>query len=237
MSNSSLYSCLDDRLFQSQVTAEFWSNPDESTEAYTTAVFTLIFLVIGLPSNIIIIASIIWLRLFKEPAHILLLNLAISDLLYCVLVMPFTIIAGITGEYTLGNNNYTRCKICQTSAVVLIALSLSSLHVLAILSLDRCLFMKLSLHYEIYVTVRRTTAAVVSLWVLCILLVLPPLFEFGDVRYAFPAATCTPRFECGTHSTRNIHFVAVGNLTAHCCNVDNQCVVDLHHSKTPCENL
>lgn len=211
MENSSfqglpLYSCLDEMLLRNQVTTEFWSDAEQTTEALTSATFTLIFFLISTPSNILIIVSIIWQRLYKEPTHLLLLNLAISDLLFSILVMPFTIVAGVAGEYIFGSSDYTRCKMCQTG-VIISALIIFSLHILAVISLDRCLFIQLSFRYEMYVTVNRTVAVVTFLWVLSVLLALPPLFGLGDMDYTYGVSTCTPRFQYSTAITKNIYYI------------------------------
>ena len=203
---SYLYSCFDGHLSRNEVTSRFWTNQEHTTAALVHAVLTLVFFMVALPSNLLIILSMVWQRLYKEPTHILLLNLAISDLLLCVLVMPFTIAAGLAGEYIFGGSDYTRCRVCQMGVIFTI-LTVFSVHVLAMISLDRCLFIKLSFRYEAHVTMKRTVGVVATLWLLSILFSLPPLFGFGDIDYTFPISTCTPRFEYSTTLTKNIYYI------------------------------
>lgn len=199
------YSCLDATLHRNQVTTEFWRDT-EQVSVLTNAIFVLGFFLIGLPSNMLIIVSVVRLKLYREPTHFLLLNLAISDLLLCVLVMPFTITAGFAGECIFGNSDYTRCKVCQAS-VILSALTLFSLHILSVISVDRFLFIKFPLRYDNYVTVRRMTVVVILTWVLASLLSIPPLFGLGDMDYTRSISTCTPRFQYRTNLTRNIYYM------------------------------
>lgn len=200
------YSCLDATLYRNQVTTEFWRDTEQQASVLTNAIFVLVFFLIGLPSNILIIVSIVRLKLYREPTHVLLLNLAISDLLLCLLVMPFTITAGLAGEYIFGNSDYTRCKVCQT-AVILSALTIFSVHILSAISVDRFLFIKVPLRYDSYVTVSRVVVVVIIMWVLGILLSIPPLFGLGDMDYTRSISTCTPRFQYKTNLTKNIYYM------------------------------
>ena len=74
------------------------------------AVFQLIFLVVGIPSNILVIAAILKNKLLSHPTHLLLLNLAVSDILVCVLVMPFNIVTALAGRFIIGSSDYVRCQ-------------------------------------------------------------------------------------------------------------------------------
>ena len=202
------YSCLDATLHRNEVTIEYWRDSELQLAALVNAVFVLVFFLVGLPSNLLIITSIVRQKLYQEPTHILLLNLAISDLLLCVLVMPFTITAGFAGEFIFGGSDYTRCRVYQMS-VILVALTLFSIHILSVLSVDRFLFIKTPLQYANYVTVRRTLVAVVLVWALAVILSMPPLFGFGDIDYTISIATCTPRFQHRTSITKNIYYMVM----------------------------
>ena len=65
------------------------------------AVFQFFFLVVGIPSNILVIAAILKNKLLSQPTHLLLLNLAVSDLLVYVLVMPFNIVTALAGRFII----------------------------------------------------------------------------------------------------------------------------------------
>lgn len=197
------YSCYEGRLDDVSITSDFWSIPELNRHsALSTAVFTLAFMTVGLPSNLLIIAGILWQRLYKEPPHILLLNLAIADLLVCVLVMPFTVISGFAGRFVVGDSDSTKCKWCATG-VVFVALCLLSLHTLALLSVDRFIFVKFSMRYHQIVTARKVVCCVLLVWVFCIAISLCPFGGFGDVYFSFSISTCTIRFET---VTKNVHY-------------------------------
>lgn len=204
-------SCLDPTL----PSADFWeSSQDEQIAPLVNAIFVAIFLIIGLPSNLLIISSILRKKLYREPTHILLLNLAVSDLFLCILVMPFIIIAGIAREFIFGSSDFIRCKVCQATSVVISALTIFSVHILSVISLDRFLFIKMSLHYDKYITAGRTIALVALVWTLSIALSFPPLFGLGDIDYTKGISTCTPRFQYSTHLTKNIYYIVMLVLEA-----------------------
>lgn len=203
---SSTYSCYDGKLSNLSITPEFWDIPERNRPAVlSTAVFTLVFIIVGLPSNLLIILSILWQHLYKEPTYILFLNLAITDLLVCILVMPFTVMSGFVGSYILGDSDGSRCKWCMT-AVIFVTLSLVSLHTLALMSLDRFIFIKLPMKYHRVVTVRKSVCCVMVLWVLCISVSLCPVLGFGDVSFGLSIASCTITLKEATRVTSNVHY-------------------------------
>lgn len=68
------YSCLNKNLSHYLVTPEYWIvSPRLKPLGVATGSIMVIFFVIGLPSNILIIGSILSQKLFKQLTHILLL--------------------------------------------------------------------------------------------------------------------------------------------------------------------
>ena len=189
------FSCSDANLSRNSVNEEYWENStlsdDFSANSTATAVIMLIFLLVGLPANTIIIISIIYQRLYKETTHILLLNLAISDLLFCLLVMPFVmiIVAGFAGGYIFGDSDYVRCQVCKSS-LTFTALTLFSVYILGLMSIDRFIFIKFPLRYNRYVTVCRVIFVVIILWLLSILVAILPLFGIGDINFSNALSAC-----------------------------------------------
>ena len=70
----------------------------EKEIGYMNAAVALLFMIIGIPWNGLVIAVILRKKMFSRPSGMLLLNLAIADLLLCLLHMPIAVIAGI-GSY------------------------------------------------------------------------------------------------------------------------------------------
>lgn len=207
MNESTYYSCLDRNLSQDWVTPEYWTVRSQLKPlGVATGTTMLIFFVIGLPSNILIIISIMLQKLYRQPTYTLLLSLACADLLMCLLVIPLISIAGFAGEFVLGYSDHTRCKVCQTG-VSLVALVVFSLHILGLISLDRFVFVKYPLRYSKIVTQKAVLAAIIGISILSITLAVLPLFGFGDIYFDHTTFSCSPRFDYKTEVTKNIHYL------------------------------
>ncbi len=210
------YSCADGSgLSSNSLTIEYWdsSNEEDKIPALVTAAITLCFMLVGLPSNLVIIVAILWKHLYRQPTYILLLNLAIVDFLLCLLVMPFSIISGFVGEYIFGSNDKERCIFCQMS-LIFSAFELITISILALMSLDRLVYIKYPLNYHRIVTTCRSHIATSIIWVFSLLFSTLPTFGFGDVFYNPTVSYCLLRYTGRTDLLPNIYYpvllVAVG---------------------------
>ena len=208
MENTSIYSCHDNELSRNSVTPEYWNVNHIGTSV--SAVISLLFFVIGVPSNLVIIVSILQQKLYQTPTYILLLNLAVSDFLICLLVMPPITVAGFAGGYIFGDSDYVRCQVCQMG-LIWIALIMIAVYLLFFLSVDRFIFIKFALHHSRYVTMQRVIVVVISAWVLAISLALIPLSGFGEVKYSHPVSACTLTY---VRRPENMYYaiILVGHL-------------------------
>lgn len=203
------YSCADGlALSTNSVTVEYWSTLDPAFRAtsFTSAIFTLFFLVVGLPSNLLIMVSILQQKLYTEPTYILLLNLSLVDFLMCLLVMPLTVVSGILGEYPYGSSDLVRCQWCKFG-ITFTMFGTMSLHILSLLSLDRFIFIKYPFKYYKIVTTMNVTVILVCLWAYVFVLSILPLFGFGDMVYQRSIATCTIRFYGETKLSQNVNYI------------------------------
>ena len=212
--NNSTLSCLDRDLSHYFVTIDYWQvSPALTSLGIVTGSFLLLFILLALPSNLLIILCILLKKLYKQPTYLLLLSLSISDLLMCVIVMPLIVVSGLAGEFVLGHSDWVRCKVCQTG-VCLIASTLSSLHLLALISVDRFIFIKYPLRYNSIVTPGKTMALVLTVCGLSCCLAVLPLFGFGDIHFDHETFSCSPRFDHHTDVTLNIHYMILVILEA-----------------------
>lgn len=207
MSNN--YSCLDNNLSKSLVTTEYWSvSPELRPLGIVTGTVMLLFFLLGLPCNTVIIVSITLQKLYKQPTYILLLCLAVSDLSMCLFVMPLILTSGIAGGFVLGESDYARCKVCQTG-VAHVASIIFSLNILALISLDRFLFIKYPLRYAKIVTPKKVMVCIVSVWVLTGFISILPLFGIGDISFDHKTFSCAPRLESETEIAKNIYYAVI----------------------------
>ena len=188
------------------MTTEYWKR-DQFKElndiTLATGIVLTIFLVLGAPWNLFVIVGTLYKRLYKQPTHILLLSLAFSNLLLCLLVMPFGIVAGFAREFVFGDSDYIRCQFCQLSGVLLTLFVESSFHILTLVSLDRFIYIKMAIKYYKIVTIKRVCVVIGSIWLLCLLLATPPLYQFGKIEYVF---SCSVALHGETQLTKNINY-------------------------------
>ena len=177
------------------LSTEIWTVDDVYDRiALGVVIVLIIFMLIGVPWNLIVIATVLKKRLFLQPAILLLLNLAITNFLLCLVVMPLNVIPAIAHEFIFGDTDYVRCLLCQVTGVAINFLLLMSVYNVALLSLDRFLYIKKPLKYEEVVTVKRVVVVLVACWVLFMLFSLLPVFGLGEFSLGSVVSTCTVNF-------------------------------------------
>jgi len=206
--SDSSYSCYDGSgMSRNAVTAELWESEDTSSRvtALVSASVSLLFILVGVPGNLLIVGSILRQKLYKEPTYVLLLNLAIVDCLMCLTVMPFTVVSGFAGGWIFGGTDYIRCKVCQLG-IFLPLLGSLSMHLRAFLSLDRFVFIRFALKYHKLATGKRYTVLCIALWLFCSILVTPPLAGVGDLEFFVPVSACILKFTGRTRVAWNMLY-------------------------------
>ena len=172
----------------SSVTSEVWIVEDR-TSGLVIAVFLLLFLVIGLPWNLLVVFTIVKQKLYTQPTIILLLNLVITDLILLVFHLPLLMVTGFYGEYILGGSDKIRCSVCKTG-ITIVLFSFNSIFTISLMSLDRFLFIYKPLHYERYITKWRTVVAIAVAGLIAAVLSTPPLFGFGEIIFFRNSIIC-----------------------------------------------
>ena len=146
---------------------------------------SLLFIV-GVTWNFALILIIFKKRLYHNPSVLLLLNIVSTDLMLCLLVMPFSIISGFAGEYIFGNSDYARCQVCKFNFIVIL-LIIEGILTLLLSTIDRLIYLKKPLRYHSLITTKRIIIAIPITWIGGLILSLPPLFEFGMIGYEIKA--------------------------------------------------
>lgn len=174
-----------------------------------SASFIILLFFIGLPWNALVVAIIIKKKLFKRPSIMLMLNLAVINFLVCLLVMPPPIVLGILAEPSLHlADSEAVAEVCLTG-VLLALLPAASIYTVAMMSVDRVIYLKQPLQYEEIVTPWRMFFAIVLLWVSCTGISIPPLFGYGVVKYSPDIATCTILASSSSDSSAFRYFILV----------------------------
>lgn len=145
---------------------------------------TLIVLMLGgLSLNGLVIAGILFKKLYSQSIFLLLFNLAIADLCICLFSISFNVLVGFTG-LKFGISDSVRCRVCKFAAMFAM-LQFQSSFTITLLSLERFVFLKF-LRNDMLFTARTTLLMLAGVWVLSVALILPPLFGYGDVIFFVP---------------------------------------------------
>ena len=85
-------------------------------------------------------------------------------------------------------------EVCQT-AVFLILLPIVSIHTVALLAIDRLIYLKKPMKYQVIVTPRRMLGVIIVVWVLCTGLSIPSLALKTLFHHAVEMQGCVPSFD------------------------------------------
>lgn len=130
--------------------------------------------IVGTIWNLIVLATILLRRMFKDATYILIMNLVISDLLLCGLVLPLNIQSSLSYEFSLGQSDYARCRSCQTIGTLLVIFISVSYFTLALLACDRLFFIKWPFKYSHYVSVKLVSVLIAIVWIMSVILAVLP---------------------------------------------------------------
>ena len=145
---------------------------------------------IGFTWNLLMIAAIFKFKLHKNPTYMFLLNLVVSDFLWCILVVLIDAIAEGSEEFIFGQSDYQRCYFCRAENVVIYSLTNVSIASLALISLDRLVYLQWPLRYKHIVTSRNVLVALTVSWILSVLCASPLLLNLGGEVRIFDNVYC-----------------------------------------------
>ena len=135
------FTCFNRELSHSNITDEVWMIKSEGSlhenSVLAVAIFQLVFMLLSVPWNFAILASIILMKLYKDASYLLLMNLVAADFLVCVLVLPFNIASGFAREFSIGSSDHSRCQACHSVVVLMLLLILVSLFTMSLMAVDR----------------------------------------------------------------------------------------------------
>ena len=170
-----------------------------------------LYFVLSFVWNTFIVATFLRKRkLLREPANILLLNLAIADLMVAATQMLFSTLTTSAQEFIFGSSDVIRCGMCDFVGVFFMLLYGVSMHTLAALSFERFLLLYKPFNYKKIMSQQKVIALVVGIWGIAICLAVPPVIGFGQIEFNFGFGSCIPRFGGTNFDTglNNFYYVA-----------------------------
>uniref|UniRef100_A0A3Q3WDH7 G-protein coupled receptors family 1 profile domain-containing protein n=1 Tax=Mola mola TaxID=94237 RepID=A0A3Q3WDH7_MOLML len=134
--------------------------------------------------NILVIVIVAATKTLHSVTSVLIMNLAISDLLVGVGVMPFVALSVMNRNWVDCTDlclyvGYTSSVYCTVSVLTLAAIALDRYH-----SIMDCL------RYSSRCTLRRACAVVLWIWLQALATSCPPLLGWGSISYVVPMYSC-----------------------------------------------
>lgn len=124
---------------------------------------------IAIVGNILVVAAVFTDRRLKRYSNFFIVSLAIADLLVAVGVMTFAIANDVQGVWYFGP---VFCKIWVSADVMCCTASILNL---CVISLDRYIHIKDPLHYDAWMTARKTYLFIAVVWVLSLVISFLPI--------------------------------------------------------------
>ncbi|XP_006815525.1 G-protein coupled receptor 161-like [Saccoglossus kowalevskii] len=167
--------------------ADSEKNEDDKLDSTTVICVCLIYLLATLftiAGNLIAIIVIWRTKEFREVTRILMANLAVTDLLVGVLILPCIIHTAATKSWIFGNiwcqfTGFNNLLLCSVSAMSLTAVSY-----------ERYIAIVYSLRYIDLLTLKRSVIVVAVIWLSAAVGASVPFFGIGKYKYFDNRLTC-----------------------------------------------
>ena len=138
-------------------------------ERITIGVILSVIIFFSVGGNVLVCVAIVTERTLRKTSNYFIISLAIADMLVAILVMTFAVANDIMGYWVFGG---AFCDIWISSDVMC---STASILNLCAISLDRYIHIRSPLHYERWVTRKRTLLVITAMWLLSALISFLPI--------------------------------------------------------------
>ena len=141
------------------------------------ALVLIIICVVSIIGNITLFVILTRRKILRTIANGFLLNLAFADLLVSVLNMPITVVTIVEQRWIFGD------RACELLGFTTMLSFVSSVMSLAMIAINRYFYVVEWKSYPSIFTPRRSVLFAGSVWLLSLLLSIPPLFGWAEYRY------------------------------------------------------
>ncbi|XP_063722330.1 melatonin receptor type 1B-A-like [Symsagittifera roscoffensis] len=166
---------------------EEWLLPLEEIEdprLVATRIFMTIWLtctvLLGIPGNILIIAVVVMFKHLREVPHLLVINLAVSDL-GVMLMSGLELIGVFYGDTFLPKYPL----LCEFSGVLCMSCCFASLWTMMFIAINRCMFICKQEIYDRFFGLKGTLLCIALIWITVFLIDLPNFPFMGLAAHEF----------------------------------------------------
>lgn len=115
----------------------------------TYALSLSLLMLFGVTTNLfIVVYTVLHPKTLKNPSLVLLFGLSLTHLTSCCFYIPFPLITSAYGEWIFGSTELQCAVICKINSFFLVFPLITSIAILGLISVDRCLYIARSIHYN-----------------------------------------------------------------------------------------
>ena len=151
---------------------------------------------------------VVFIVFYRKPSLLntsnrYVLNLAVSNFLMTLLVMPFVFTSTLTFDWLLGN------LCCQIVGILTTVLFVSCIMTLLLISVDRYYAIIKPLHYDLSPTAKKASYLIGSVWLISLLIAMPPVIGWNRITYQPNKGICTVDWKAPHYADRMYSFFIV----------------------------
>ena len=168
---------------------------DRDVGSYFVAAMYALILILAPAWNSFVIVVMLYKRLvFKESSTVFLFALALVDLFAAVTILPFYLITVASGGWIFGSTDATRTIVCEAVGFMVAIFIALSVHIVALIALDRMLMILLVLQYPRYMKPCTAWLFVLLVLIIAVILASTPFYGLGGYFFFEPFGGCTIRW-------------------------------------------
>nr|XP_055054701.1 chemerin-like receptor 1 [Misgurnus anguillicaudatus] len=155
------------------------------TACVITVILKVIIFLLGIVGN----GAVIWIAGFKMKKSVnttWYLSLALSDFIFCS-TLPITIVHTVTDKWSFG------LFMCKFTSFIMFLNMYSSIFILVIISVDRCLTVKFPVWAQNHRSIVKASVVVALTWLMSVLLSIPPL-KFREIAIVKTKPVCYNKY-------------------------------------------
>ena len=150
------------------------------------AVVLVLVIISSLLANCLVFCVFYRRPLLLTMSNRFVLNLAVSNFLMAMLIMPCTLIAVLKVDWSPGT------VMCQVLGTVTLLLIICGILTLLLIAGDRWYAVIKPLHYNMGLTARHGGLLIILVWIISLAFSLPPLIGIGNTTFQQPMQMCLP---------------------------------------------
>ena len=165
--------------------APFSLQPRDSLQVTMEILVACSLMVLGACGNALVFIAVWKEKSLRTTPNVFVVNLAVTDFLFCVVVLPLTSATFIQGEWKLGLHG------CNLQALMFSININATLVTMTTISINRFILIRHRIKYKTVYTKRNVTLMIFGVWCYAILVASRPLYGLGEYVFNPNTAFCS----------------------------------------------